>query len=147
MSKRPSFLSLISLCKRCVLSILEISHTNQIVLVLIYPDATDKLDSSLNISRWYFGKNNFFGFELFYPFFQISSLSYSKIDSMKKNQILPSSRFNFGINPTLHKEGSHNDPPPWGIFALEPSRLIWGTPNSGKIYIWCWEFMPWSFVT
>ena len=84
-SKRPSFLSLIYLYKRCVLSILEISHTNQIALVFIYPDATDKLDSGLNISRWYFSKNNFFGFELFYPFFQISSLSYSKIDSMKKN--------------------------------------------------------------
>ena len=68
-SKRPSFLSLIYLHKRCVLSILEISHTNQIALVFIYPDATDKLDSGLNISRWYFSKNNFFGFELFYPFF------------------------------------------------------------------------------
>ena len=121
-SKRPSFLSLIYLYKRCVLSILEISHTNQIALVFIYPDATDKLDSGLNISRQYFGKNNFFGFELFYPFFQISSLSYSKIDSMKKNQILPSSRFNFGINPTLHKWGSHND-------HYYEAFLLWSLPD------------------
>ena len=34
-------------------SILEISHTNQIVLVFIYPDAaTDESDSGLNISRF-----------------------------------------------------------------------------------------------
>ena len=64
-SKRPSFLSLIYLYKRCLLSILEISHTNQIVLVFIYPDATDRLDSGLNISRWYFGKKNFVRFDIF----------------------------------------------------------------------------------
>ena len=63
--KRPSFLSLIYLCKRCVLSILEISHTNQIVLIFIYPDAKDKLDSGLTISRWYFRKKTFFALNLF----------------------------------------------------------------------------------
>ena len=40
--------------------------------------------------------------------------------------------------------GGYNDLP-WGILALEPSRLFQETPDFGTIHIWYWEFMTWIF--
>ena len=40
------------------------------------------------------------------------------------------------VNPTLYGGGGHSVPPPLRFWSLEPSRVIWGTPNVGTIHVW-----------